>query len=699
MENEKFKKAKGIWTVEKKDEMNVTCVFKTQISKGEYDLRITAANVYQVIINGELFAYGPARAAHGYARIDEYKVRVEKETDILIVVAGYKCFSFCNLNQDPFLQAEILSSGEVIRATGVNGDFTCRVLTEKLQKVARYSYQRAFTESYAFSRSVSDTYLQNEESSEVYELESKKYMPRGVSYPIYTKANSSEIEIGEYTVNEGMKFVPQDSRVLESKTIGVYPLETLESKPFEYLAKLEYHPSKDLKKKNLTAGEYITFDFGRIEVGFTETTFEAKQDSKIIILFDEIADTSDGMAKIDFNRNDSINVIEYRVKKGEFKHISLEAYSIKAAKIIVEEGEIENVKLSLIRYENPDCYDYKPNTNDKKIAAILEAAVRTFRHNAIDALNDCASRERASWLCDASFTAEAEYLFNKNNKIENNFLENMALSPDKLNNLPEGMIPTIYPVDFGEVNFIPNWSLWWIKELYENSKRTNSRKFIDLSKKKAENLFKYFSRFENEFGLLENLEGGIFVEWSKANEFVNGVNYPTNMLYAYALEKAGEMYDRKDWIDKAEKIREVIRIQAYDGKFFIDNAIRKDGKLVLTGNKSEVCQYYAYIFGTATKKEYSALWQLLVNEFGPKRDASKTYPEVCLAKVFMGYYFRLILLLDDGDNKKVYDETVDYFYDMAVKTDTLWEHDRVFRSSLDQGFASYLAVILSKIIK
>ena len=39
-------------------------------------------------------------------------------------------------------------------------------------------------------------------------------------------------------------------------------------------------------------------------------------------------------------------------------------------------------------------------------------------------------------------------------------------------------------------------------------------------------LFDYFERFRNEDGLLEKLESWVFVEWSKANHFVQDVNYP-----------------------------------------------------------------------------------------------------------------------------------------------------------------------------
>lgn len=38
----------------------------------------------------------------------------------------------------------------------------------------------------------------------------------------------------------------------------------------------------------------------------------------------------------------------------------------------------------------------------------------------------------------------------------------------------------------------------------------------------------------------------MFVEWSKANDFVQNVNFPTNMLYSSVLYSAGELFGDED---------------------------------------------------------------------------------------------------------------------------------------------------------
>ena len=58
---------------------------------------------------------------------------------------------------------------------------------------------------------------------------------------------------------------------------------------------------------------------------------------------------------------------------------------------------------------------------------------------------------------------------------------------------------------------------------------------VDALQPRVLRLLDYFKPFENEDGLLEKLQSWVFVEWSAANDFVQDVNYPSNMLYAGTL--------------------------------------------------------------------------------------------------------------------------------------------------------------------
>ena len=64
-------------------------------------------------------------------------------------------------------------------------------------------------------------------------------------------------------------------------------------------------------------------------------------------------------------------------------------------------------------------------TKDEKLQIIIDAAIETYRQNAVDLFTDCPSRERAGWLCDSFFLARTEYALTGKNTIEESFLENL----------------------------------------------------------------------------------------------------------------------------------------------------------------------------------------------------------------------------------------------------------------------------------
>jgi alpha-L-rhamnosidase len=202
-------------------------------------------------------------------------------------------------------------------------------------------------------------------------------------------------------------------------------------------------------------------------------------------------------------------------------------------------------------------------------------------------------------------------------------------------------------------------------------------------------LFGYFKRFENPDGLLEKLESWVFIEWSKANEFVQDLNFPSNMLYAGALAAAGRLYGVRRLEEKANAIRETIRRQSFDGQFFVDNAVRTDGQLQVTRNRTETCQYYAFFFDVATPQSHPELWRTLCEQFGPRRKDTKAFPEIWEANSFIGNMLRVEILSRYGRGQQILDESVDYLLYMADRTGTLWENIGDY-ASCNHGFASHI---------
>jgi len=219
---------------------------------------------------------------------------------------------------------------------------------------------------------------------------------------------------------------------------------------------------------------------------------------------------------------------------------------------------------------------------------------------------------------------------------------------------------------------------------------------ISAFRKKVFDFIGYMDTFLNGDGLLENLPSWVFVEWSRANDFVQDVNYPSNMLYAGALETVAKLYGVPALQERAQAMRRTVVQQSFDGKFFRDHAVRqKDGTLLVLPDCTEVCQYYAFFFGAATQKTHGALWKCLVRDFGPRRDVEKKWKKIYPVNAFIGDYLRLELLFNAGHRRAGLTEIKEYFLKMAKLTGTLWEHNTT-KASCCHGFASYINCLLLK---
>lgn len=391
-------------------------------------------------------------------------------------------------------------------------------------------------------------------------------------------------------------------------------------------------------------------------------------------------------------QSDICNQIVYELQPGEYNLETLESYTFKYLKIMVTEGKRQIREVYLREFANPEDQKSIFSCDNPHLDEIFIAAKQTFRQNSVDIFMDCPSRERAGWLCDSYFTSMAERNFTEQSLVSHNFLENYAL-PDTFAFLPDGMIPMCYPADHNDGNFIPNWSSWFILQVEDYARHGGDQALISKLQPHVEKLLAYFSNFENEDGLLEKLQRWVFVEWSKANEYVQDVNYPSNMLYSAALSCAGRLYDNPEWAQKAENIKETILKQSYNGQFFVDNEIREDGQLRVSENTTEVCQYYAFFFNIATPDSHPELWDKIANEFEPRRNTTLTYPKMFPANAFIGNYLRIDILSRYNKQVQLIREVQDFFYPMVQKTGTLWEHMQS-QAICNHGFASYVGHVL-----
>ena len=694
----------AIWAKGLSEEKNIAVTYQyTLTPAADTVLELAASNLYRLFVNGALVGYGPARAAHGCSRLDTYSLAAwaGAETVLSVEVYSANTNTFYTVDERPFFAAEIKTGGEVCAAAA---DFTAYRMTERVQKVRRFSFQRTYTEIYHLTGDPMAFYAGTTDGRTPVETEPvgmNKLLPRYVNYPKLNTLPASYVEYGTVGTDPDAKLW-RDRAYTGIDPVqfkGFYPSE-LEEDSGEEVCRFVYTASADGKTQKMTPMTYQTCDFGRTLTGFFKLTVRAETDTALYIVFDEIITDRGTYKEVSPFRNDCCNVVKYTMPAGEHHLISFEAAAARFATIVVSEGTAELAEFGMVLYENPDAASFEYDYGDAELNKITAAAVNTFAQNAVDVLTDCPSRERAGWLCDSYFSSRAEALFTGKNLAEKSFLENYAMCPQSPY-LPEGMLPMCYPADHNDGVYIPNWTMWYILELRNYWKRTGDEDMRAASKAKVYGLVKFFEKYYNEYGLLENLESWVFIEWSRCNDadYIKGLNYPSNMIWAAALEAAAELYDDPALAEKAAAMKAAIRELAWNGEFFEDNGVRDtSGKLVKTGHTTETCQYYAFYFDVITRGEYADLFERMLTKFGPKRDAKTVYPTVYPSNAIVGNYLRLELLLRFGYTDRVLQECRDFFSNMADLTGTLWEHSRL-SCSLNHGFASMAAVYIDECMK
>ncbi len=699
-----FQSALPVWEAGKETEKNHFLVFRAiSPQKAGTFLRLAVSTGYQLLVNGELAASGPSRGPHGYYRVDEICLDPflnREENLIAIIAAGYAVNGYAMLFQPSFLQAELIQGGKAVAATGKAG-FSAYQMPQKRRKVQRYSFQRTFCEEYQIDGNYAPMLSDIGWSGSPVPLSQypqAKLLDRGGVYPDYQPLYPVEIsavgkadrcEPGPYTY---YKYI---SKIGDA--IMGFPVEELENFLAEECRGLSFdlsHCTRLMEKRvSLESGGCAILRFPFNATGHLEFTVQTETGCTLYLLFDEILTEGD----VDFLRLNCTNAVKYELCPGVHRLISFEPYTMQFLKLCAMDGSCGISQVSLRQVKYPGIRS-SLDSDDFQLRQIYSAGVETFCQNAVDLYMDCPHRERAGWLCDSFFTGRVEHDLTGRSTVERSFLENFLL-PEHFSGQPEGMFPMCYPSDHFDGRYIPNWAMWLALELEEYLQRTGDGKMIQNYRPKIFQALEWMKAHENSLGLLEMPGAWIFVDSSRSNRLGKDVNYPTNMLYAAMLQTVSRLYGVPELAEKAACLQRKLLDRSYDKEqgFFTDNAIWENGELKNTGEVTESCQYYAFLFGGATPQSHPVLWDRLLTQFGPDRGGEgNPYPQIDGSNAFIGVHLRLETLFRYGQHRQLAEEIKGYFGPMAALTGTIWEK-RIPTHSLNHGFGSHVVYWLRRI--
>ncbi len=702
-----FIKALPAWEKGTEKEMNITlglyCAFES--AGGKTVLRVATSGIYRVYLNGSFCYEGPARAAHGYYRVDEIVLCPEKgENHLAIEVVNYYVNSFDTLQQPGFIQCELVCGDTVQAATGDRG-FSWYRLSERVRKIQRYSYQRGFAEAYRLTPDCHNWRVGGKSSTaavaETVITEKKRLIPRRLepyTYPV--TAPDELVASGKVQFDVIPEEYFKDRSLVHIKDRWCGLLDGY------YENELEIHLTDEIQEMKNTAfgqkkepfsgevslsdGDMQMLSFPCEKTGILTLDIDCRKAGTLYLLFDELLQEDGDIRPL---RLYCCNVIRLDMEAGKYSFDTVNPIGFKYLKLISRDGDMTVSRIGMRELICPQPITAEYGGSDPELRKLFDGARESFLQNCADLYMDCPTRERAGWLCDSYFTAKAEWDLTGGDAVETNFLENYML-PESFRDMPEGMVPMCYPADHFNGQYIPNWALWLILEIEDGYfNRRGDRELKDAFRDRIMGILGWFRQYENSDGLLDRIPNWVFVEWSMCNQFVQDINFPTNMLYYRAMKAAANLYGDEELRDKAEKLKKVIIERSYNGTFFRDREVYRDGVPCATEECTETCQYYAFYMGIASPETFPELWQTMTEKFGPDREEKGIYPEIYPSNTFMGIVMRLLLLNDNGYSAQVLDEVKAYFGGMAEKTGTLWEHTKSI-ASCNHGFTSLVAYLI-----
>jgi len=704
-----FARAKPVWAEEEADgQPGRLLAFLCRIERKagtDAELRIACKDFYRAWLDDVIIAQGPARTAPGYARIDSISLppHIESKTSLLVVEVSHdEGPRYDRAKGVPFFAAEVEMAGEVHYASGADDGWCYVEPGWRHERMEKFSMQRGRIEAWRFERAEClgrwSWFLDNSSPKRPQVLPPERFphfLPRGSPMTDFPHIQAKPMAAGTFRTAEAavrsLQFwwTKPDmssclSRIPASQQSVDVPglLERLE------ILTHEAAPADDALGPDgiIAAGSWVLFGYGRNATGFPEIIVDCEEPARLLMTFDELL--TEG--QVDPARNKGYAAFYWDLSAGRHRLRPFDPYCLQWLQCHVLAGRVRFLRITFTEFAHPAAEP--AGSIEPLLQPVISAAWQTFRQNTTDLFMDCPGRERAGWLCDSFFTARAESFFSGSNRVEADFLENFFLS-ETYECVPPGLLPMCWPADNPMGQFIPQWALWFVLEVCDAAQRMGNDQIPQAADSKVREVLGWFENFSTDDGLVANLPGWNFVEWSKANDLTAGINYPTQFLLAACLAAAGQTYREAKWTQWAQALRSKAAEDSFDGTWFCDHALEVDAAWQPQPERTETCQYYAFFFAAATPETHPELWRLLLQSFGPSRNTATVFPEIHPSNAFIGNLLRFHCLKRHGEGEQMRDEVLRYYTPMAGETGTLWEHTSP-EASCNHGFASAIAPLL-----
>lgn len=726
---EVFNKAKLVFPKGLQEEANTLACFRKDFvwdkcgSKAE--LVIAAHVFYRVWLNGKFAGTGPAPAPFGYLRADRIQITnglCAGNNKLAIEIMGYvpvennyatyETSCLCAEVIEYVMEDNQKKYGKVMAAT--DATWECGTLIQKRTDVETLSFgRRVPMECYELDEAFTNWRIGKIISPMVCEEIQRecRLLERGVELPDwktdarpicsmvtsltrkpYDGVVDSWWENEDYIKRSGGKDMKRPSVQCESLADIAFDGIVQKNKCYE------------LKDYTLPVG--MEFAFENPETGFIGISFWSKEPVRIDILFNDYL-TDEGRVPA---KADSVNrVIRLETKGGQYEFEAFECQFVKYVKLIITGGGsfmLKSLSLRSNHFEERQSGDFR--CDNELLNRIYQGGKTTLLTNSLGFFLDSPGRERGGWAGDSYWTGRAAQVLLSDNSIERVMLENFLLSEST--KMMEYSFPSCCCGGAcSEEVMMFTWNLFVLLELTDFYKRTGDKAIKSDFESRVKGWVGSASAFENEVGLLQDIPGSLFLDWSSANkkDYTDPISAPVNALYAMVLNRLGEMYLEEDYTKKSNKIFEILRVRyskVNNRKYEVftmypymsDSMEFQHGGLVDKDVYSEAAQYYYMWTGLLNKELSGDLAKKIVEELGPIPEKYRGTAHLSIANcgVFFGYLIRFEVLSMLGEYERLRKEMESLCgYMLDQDPGTFWE-TMSGTDSRNHGFGAHFSLVL-----
>ncbi|KRE57995.1 family 78 glycoside hydrolase catalytic domain [Paenibacillus sp. Soil750] len=315
----------------------------------------------------------------------------------------------------------------------------------------------------------------------------------------------------------------------------------------------------------------ITFEFPVMEVGYLQLDVTGCQGAVIDVVYAEELWEGKALINLAYSRQidrfilaEGRNQLEIAFAWRAFRYVQFRVRST--------EGPVVFHRVGVRTRKYPLEQTAFLHSSNERLNGIWEISARTLRLCMQDGFLDSSSREQQQWMGDGRWQAVINSYFSGDSRLHRKLLEQIGQSQDW-----QGMTKARYPDGHHNYPPIPSFCLAWISAFADYRRYTGDDALIREWWPKLVGALRWFSTYENEDGLLEDVPYWAFIDWAEGpdgpllDDQRGGIITSLNLQYVEALQAActyaeleGDSEALHYYAEKAQQIKSGLQQYLWD---------------------------------------------------------------------------------------------------------------------------------------